>query len=73
MTDRAEPLSGNRRVFLKAAVAAGSAVAMSGVSAAVPAIEPDPPHVNPDPDAGQSTGGYRETSHIREYYKTLRE
>lgn len=72
MTDRAEPLSGNRRVFLKAAIAAGSATVISGVSAA-PAIEPDPPHVNPEPDAGQSTGGYRETRHIREYYKTLRE
>ena len=72
MTDRAKPVSGKRRVFLKAAIAAGSAAAISGVSAA-PAIESEPPQVKPDPDAEPATGGYRETSHIREYYKTLRE
>jgi len=72
MTDRAGPLSGNRRTFLKAAVAAGGATAISRVSAA-PSEEPANTHTIPDLDAGQQPSGYRESDHIREYYKTLRE
>lgn len=72
MTDRAGPLSGNRRTFLKAAVAAGGATAISRVSAA-PSEEPANSPVSPDLDAGQQPSGYRESDHIRKYYKTLKE
>ena len=72
MTDRAGPLSGNRRIFLKAAVAAGGATAISRVSAA-PSEEPLSTRSSPDQEAGQQSSGYRESDHIRAYYKTLRE
>lgn len=72
MNERAGQLSGSRRTFLKAAVAAGGAGALTTVTASpidqVAAAETPPadtPEVKPR--------GYRETAHIRDYYRTLRE
>ena len=74
MKDRASPLTltGNRRTFLKAAVAAGGTTALSTLSTA-PVAATDNPDSRPDADARTESRGYRETAHIKEYYKIIRE
>lgn len=54
-----------RRAFLKGAAAAGGAVT---VAAAAGALAAAPETALPDADA--ATKGYRETDHVRSYYKT---
>ena len=73
MKDRTSPLTltGDRRTFLKAAAAAGGAAALSTLSTApLAAAESDSP---PTADARIESRGYRETAHIRDYYKIIRE
>lgn len=59
--------TGPRREFLRAAFATGSSVAVlaaasgGAVAAVSPSSEPEPP----EPDSG-----YRESQHVRDYYKT---
>jgi len=74
MKDRASPLTltGNRRTFLKAAVAAGGTTALSTLSTA-PVAATDSPDSPPCADARTESRGYRETAHIKEYYKIIRE
>jgi hypothetical protein len=74
MKDRASPLTltGNRRTFLKAAVAAGGASALSTLSTA-PVAATDSPDSPPGADARTESRGYRETAHIKEYYKIIRD
>ena len=74
MKDRASPLTltGDRRTFLKAAVAAGSATALSTLSTA-PVAATDKPISPPGADSRTDSRGYRETAHIKEYYKIIRD
>ena len=74
MKDRASTLTltGNRRTFLKAAVAAGGTTALSTLSTA-PLAAADKLDSPPTADARIESRGYRETAHIRDYYKIIRE
>jgi anaerobic selenocysteine-containing dehydrogenase len=74
MKDRASPLTlaGDRRTFLKAAVAAGSATALSTLTTTSVAATDE--SLSPTTaDTRTESRGYRETAHIKEYYKILRE
>ncbi len=71
MSDRSKPASPpadlRRRGFLLtigASSAAAAAVALQPLSAAIPQDLP-----TPAPDAGQ---GYRDTQHVRDYYRTTK-
>lgn len=72
MKEPADQMSGARRTFLKAAVAAGGVTALTNVGAS-----PSPRIVDPaaPPTSAPEEGptGYHETAHIRDYYQTLRE
>ena len=74
MKDRTSPLTltGDRRTFLKAVAAAGGAAALSTLSTAPLAAtgKSDSP---PGADDRTESRGYRETAHIRDYYKIIRE
>lgn len=74
MKDRASPLTltGDRRTFLKAAAAAGGAAALSTLSTA-PLAATDKSDSPPTADDRTESRGYRETAHIRDYYKIIRE
>lgn len=68
--DSAKPSSAGRRTFLKAAaITAGSTSTLAAVSAAPVKKTVSPPATDAEP----SSTGYRETAHVRAYYKTLRE
>ena len=74
MKDRTSPLTltGDRRTFLKAAAAAGGAAALSTLSTA-PLAATDRSDSPPTADDRIESRGYRETAHIRDYYKIIRE
>ena len=74
MKDRANPLTlaGNRRTFLKAAMAAGSATALSTLTTTSTAAT-EASLSSTTADTRTESRGYRETAHIKEYYKILRE
>ena len=58
-----------RRSFMKGLAAAGGAAALGGLADATLAADEEGPA-----DTGQASDarGYRETPHIRDYYRTLR-
>jgi len=74
MKDRTSPLTltGDRRTFLKAAAATGGAAALSTLATA-PVTATDKSDSPPSVDARTESSGYRETAHIRDYYKIIRE
>jgi len=60
-----------RRGFLKTAVVAGGAAAASGAIATTNAK--DKTTDKPEPvETGTQSAGYRETDHVREYYRLAR-
>ena len=63
----------DRRLFLKGVVVAGGATALTAVSAPQFAdpLEDKQADAGRDPDAVAQ--GYRETTHIKAYYRTLRD
>jgi len=73
MKGRPAQYTTDRRLFLKGVVAAGGATALTAVSA--------PHFTDPLDDKQADTGrkpdavsqGYRETAHIKAYYRTLRD
>ncbi len=62
--EQSEP---GRRQFLKTLTAAGAGAAVVAVSGEASAAEADP-----DTRSDKKAQGYRETDHIREYYKSAR-
>ena len=64
----------DRRLFLKGVIAAGGATALTAVAA--PHLADHPPE-DKQADAGGNpdvvSQGYRETAHIKAYYRTLRD
>ncbi|MEN8761489.1 MAG: twin-arginine translocation signal domain-containing protein [Thiogranum sp.] len=63
----------DRRLFLKGVIAAGGATALTAVSA--PHM-PDPvedKQAGPGENPGSVSKGYRETAHVKAYYRTLRD
>ncbi len=74
MKHRISPLTltGNRRTFLKAAVAAGGATALSTVATS-PLAATDKSESLPGVDAPTPSRGYRETAHIRHYYQIIKD
>jgi len=72
MKEPAGQVSSTRRTFLKTAVAAGGVTVLSTANAApVDEISQQTEPAVPEPVVEAT--GYHETSHIKTYYKTLRE
>jgi hypothetical protein len=66
--DTTDKTNGKRRRFLLALGAGGAGAAAAAVAAAPAAIAtPDKPA-----PAAAATSGYRETEHVRDYYRTTR-
>ena len=61
----------NRRIFLKGAAAAGGAAAITAASASGLVDADTEADVIPAAD-NKASKGYRETQHIKDYYRTLR-
>lgn len=73
MKEPAGQMSSARRTFLKTAVAAGGVSVLATTADATP-IEHNPQKTqSAEPGATAESMGYHETSHIKHYYKTLRE
>ena len=64
-------LAAGRRRFLKGVAAAGGATALTSVFASG-LMAPDPGGTADRKIPQPESRGYRETDHIREYYRTLR-
>jgi hypothetical protein len=62
----------DRRAFLKGVVAAGGATALTAVSASQFAHSPESA-VQAEQPAATLPQGYRETAHVRAYYRALRD
>lgn len=72
MKKRTTPFTPDRRLFLKGAAAAGGVTALAAVSASGLNDSDTADNTDPGTAAGPASRGYRETAHIREYYRTLR-
>ncbi len=58
-----------RRSFMKGVAAAGGAVALAGLSDSADAVGEEP---TTETERESKVGGYRLTSHVLSYYRTLR-
>jgi len=73
MKGRSAQYTKDRRLFLKGAVAAGGATALTAVSAPHLTDPIDDERVDPGGNHHAVSQGYRETAHIKAYYRTLRD
>ena len=62
----------DRRMFLKGAVAAGGAAALTVVSASGPADTDTEKNQAPGAVDKTTSKGYHETQHIKDFYRTLK-
>jgi hypothetical protein len=63
----------DRRLFLKGVIAAGGATALTAVSAPHIADPLEDKQAGPGGNPAAVSKGYRETAHIKAYYRTLRD
>ena len=63
----------DRRLFLKGVIAAGGATALTAVAAPHLADPPEDKQADAGGNPDALSQGYRETAHIKAYYRTLRD
>jgi len=73
MKGRSAQYTKDRRLFLKGAIAAGGATALTAVSAPYLADPLEDERVDAGGNHDAVSQGYRETAHIKAYYRTLRD